>query len=284
MSRKNWTSEKIFNRLLQNKTQKTYWNNISELRRRPNQEVFEKAYLLAKSDIDKQKIIGLHVLQQLGFNPRYNKKQTIELHFDLLEKAQTNNILRSIFHGIGHNNEELTDKQISKLLEFKNIKTESLKHALISALSGIENMNAIEALIHFSEDKSSSIRNWATFGIGSLIELDNTEIRNALWNRVRDHDFDTKSEAIVGLANRKDKRVKQIIMNELENESYGTLLLEAIVTINDQDFLPLLDRKLEIAKQSKEDIKNGWVLALSETINELKKTSISLVKTKHVKG
>ncbi|WP_299685543.1 hypothetical protein [uncultured Dokdonia sp.] len=86
MSRKNWASEKIFNRLLNNKTQKAYWDNISELRKRPNPTVFKKAYEFAQSDFDKQKIIGLDVLQQLGFNPRYNKKQTVELHFELLEK------------------------------------------------------------------------------------------------------------------------------------------------------------------------------------------------------
>ena len=72
MSRERWTSEKIFNRLLNNKTQKTYWENISELRKRPSQDVFEKAYDFAKSKNDRQKIIGLDILQQLGFKPRYN--------------------------------------------------------------------------------------------------------------------------------------------------------------------------------------------------------------------
>jgi hypothetical protein len=55
MSRKNWTSEKIFTRLLTNKAQKTYWDNISELRRRPNEDVFTKACQLAKTNIDSQK-------------------------------------------------------------------------------------------------------------------------------------------------------------------------------------------------------------------------------------
>ena len=113
MSRKKWTSEKIFNRLLNNKTQKTYWDNISELRKRPNQDVFKKAYELAKSSIDREKVIGLDILQQLGFDPRFNKSQTVDLHFELLEKNQTEKVLESIFHGIGHNNDELSDNQVS---------------------------------------------------------------------------------------------------------------------------------------------------------------------------
>ncbi len=271
MSREKWTSDKIFTRLLNNKTQKTYWENISELRKRPNQDVFEKAYEFAKSKNNKQKIIGLDILQQLGFNPRYNKTQTIELHFELLEKTQPNDVLKSIFHGIGHNNDELSDKHISKLIKFKDVNDIDVKHAFISALSGIEDSKAINVLIDFTKDKISSIRNWATFGIGTLIESDNIDIRNALWNRINDNDFETKSEAIVGLANRKDKRIKDIIISELENGNHRTLLFEAILTIKDKDFLPLLNRNLEIAKKDKNDIKNGWVLVLERTIDELKK-------------
>ncbi len=271
MSRKKWTSEKIFNRLLNNKTQKTYWDNISELRKRPNQDVFKKAYELAKSSIDREKIIGLHILQQLGFDPRFNKSQTVDLHFELLEKNQTEKVLESIFHGIGHNNDELNDNQISKLIEFKDEKNIDVKHALISALSGIENSKSINVLINLTKDKNSSIRNWATFGIGNLIETDNNDIRNALWNRVKDKDFETKSEAIVGLANRRDKRIKDIILSELKNGDYGTLLLESILKLNDKEFLPLLNENLKIAKNDEDDIKNGWVLALKETIEELKK-------------
>ncbi len=274
MRRKNWTSEKILNRLLNNKTQKTYWDNISELRKRPNQEVFKKAYEFAKSDFDKQKIIGLDILQQLGFDPRYKKKETVELHFELLEEEQSDNVLKSIFHGIGHNNDELSDKQILKLLEFKNVKNTEVKHALISALLGIENTSTINVLIEFTKDKTASIRNWATFSIGSLTELDNTDIRNALWNRVNDPNFEIKSEAIVGLANRKDSRIKSIIIKELENGDYGILLFEAILIIKDQDFLPLLNKNLEVAKTNEDDIKNGWVPVLENTINELIKNYV----------
>lgn len=271
MGRNNWTSEKLFNRLLKNKTQVTYWENIAELRRRPSKEVFEKAYGFAKSNIDKHKIIGLDVLQQLGFNPRFNKEQMVELHFELLEKEQSKNVLTSIFHGIGHNNDDLSPEQIAKLIQFKNIDSIHVKHALISALSGVDNLKAVETLIHLSKDKTPSVRNWATFAIGSLTELDNEHIRNALWERINDKDFDTKSEAIAGLANRNDQRVKTVIISELENGDYGTLLFKAILTVKDQSFLPVLDRSLKITKTSKDPNENGWVAALESLISELKK-------------
>tara|TARA_B110000240_G_scaffold150428_1_gene166633 strand:- start:307 stop:753 length:447 start_codon:yes stop_codon:yes gene_type:complete len=74
MSRKNWTSEKIFTRLLNNKTQKTFWENVSELRKRSNKVVYNQAFKLANSEIDKEKIIGIYVLAQLGFDPRFHQK------------------------------------------------------------------------------------------------------------------------------------------------------------------------------------------------------------------
>ncbi len=72
-----------------------------------------------------------------------------------------------------------------------------------------------------------------------------------MWNRINDSDFETKSEAIVGLANRMDKRIKEVIISELENGDYGTLLFEAILKLNDKEYLPYLNENLKIAKKDK---------------------------------
>lgn len=79
----------------------------------------------------------------------------------------------------------------------------------------MDNIQAIDALIDLSNDKVASIRNWATFGLGSQIETDNNKIRKALWSRTSDKNQDTKLEAIVGLANRNDIKVKEIINSTL---------------------------------------------------------------------
>ena len=271
MSEGKWTSDELFTRLLNNKSQEAYWDDVSELRKRPNNDVFTKSFELAKSNDDLQKIIGLDILQQLGFEPRFNKKETLDLHFELLEVAQSNRVLVSIFHGIGHNNDELEDWQISKLVEFKNQTNTEVKHALISALSGIENLQAISALIEFTKQKEPSIRNWATFGIGTQIDTDNAEIRNALWNLVGDSDYDTKSEAIVGLAKRNDEKIKKVILAELQSDSFGTLLFDAILALGDDDYLPILNDKLQQVKNEDNEINRGWIPALEGTIEELEK-------------
>lgn len=268
MGRKNWTSEKIFDRLVNNKSQKTYWNNISELRKRANEDVYDQAFKLAKSESDKKKIIGIDVLAQLGFDPRIGQQKTINLYFDLLENEQSDDVLFALFFGISHNNENLTKKQVSKLVEFKDSKNTDVRYSLVSALSGIANPKAIETLIELSEDKFSSIRNWATFGIGTLSEENNDRIINALWKRTKDKHQETKLEAIVGLAKRKEFAVKEQIISELKNGKYTTLLFDAITELNDKELIPYLESELNSAKKDSKTNKQ-WLVELNECLNKI---------------
>lgn len=268
MGRKNWTSEKIFDRLVNNKSQKTYWNNISELRKRANEDVYDQAFKLTKSESDKKKIIGIDVLAQLGFDPRIRQQKTINLFFDLLENEQSDDVLFALFFGISHNNENLTKKQVSKLVEFKDSKNTDVRYSLVSALSGIANPKAIETLIELSEDKFSSIRNWATFGIGTLSEENNDRIINALWKRTKDKHQETKLEAIVGLAHRKEVAVKEQIISELKNGKYTTLLFDAITELNDKELIPYLESELNSAKKDSKTNKQ-WLAELNECLNKI---------------
>ena len=266
MSRKKWTSEKIFTRLLNNKTQKTFWENIRELRKRPNKEVYNKAFKLANSKIEKEKIIGIYVLAQLGFDPRFQQEKTVDLYFKLLENEKSPKVISAILSSISHNNENLNEKQISKLIEFKTHKFVNVRFQLTLALSCLENENAIKTLIELSNDRDSDTRNWATFGVGTQLENDTEEIRIALWNRVTDKDKITRLEAISGLAKRKDRKIKSILKTELENiDEDGSLILESIELFNDKDFVPLLEKKIMDNKKSKK-VNEDWLL---ETINKL---------------
>src|SRR5690606_13922270 len=101
-------------------------------------------------------------------------------------------------------------------------------------------IKAIDVLISLSSDKSSEIRNWATFGIGDLTTRDSKKIREALWKRINDRHAETSSEAIIGLAKRKDDRIKELILKRLSKGNYPSLLFEAITELNDKDFLPIL--------------------------------------------
>ncbi len=268
MSRKNWTDEKIISRLINNKTDKSRWENIRTLRQRPSEELFLKSVELTKSDNTKIRKIGVDILAQLGLSPRPFLKETLKVYFELLEIETDPDVLMSLLYSIGHNNDELDKEQIDKICSFIDNENSWVKEGLVYALLGIDNLTAIETLIKLSSDKLSHIRNWATFGLGSQIERHNKNIREALWNRVNDKHQETKLEAIVGLAKRKDNRVNEVINREIIDGEYGTLLFEAILEIKDNEFLPLLKENLKSIKNDK-NINPEWKKDLKNCINEL---------------
>lgn len=268
MSRKNWTDEKLFFRILNNKSDKTYWDNIRELRSRTNANIFNACVKLIKSSKPKDRIIGIDILAQLGLTPRPFFKESRKLFFDILKKEKDPKALLSVLYAIGHNNEKLKSNEIALLVSFKDNVDEGVREGLVSALLSVDNKLAIDTLIHLTTDKVSHIRDWATFGIGTQIERDNKLIRQALWSRVHDKHQDTRFEAIVGLAKRKDKRIKEIIEKELLTENYGSLLFEAIEELNDKGFIPLLKKHLGKAKKS-DNNNPEWVKKLTNCINRL---------------
>ncbi len=266
MSLVNYSNEKLFERLLNNKSSKNYWNFITELRKRKDNDIFEKSVELTKSEILKEKIIGINILAQFGF-PRLHLKEILKIYFDLLKTETDKNVISSILYGIGHNNDNLTDKQINVICAFKDHKSITVKYALVYAILAIDKNKAINTLIELSKDKDSDIRDWATFGIGTQIETDTQIIREALWERINDTDNTTRLEAIVGLAKRKDENIKDILKKELlEIDESGSLILEAIEEYNDKDFILLIEEQIERNQKFKK-VEEDWLL---ETLEKLK--------------
>ncbi len=269
MSRKNWTDDKLLSRLCNNKSDKSRWDNISVLRKRPNEDLFLKCVELTKSKEPKLRSIGIDILAQFGLTPRPFLKDTLIIYFELLDIETEPDVLMSILYSIGHNNDKLRNEQIEKICSFQNNDNSLVKEGLVSALGFIDNTQAIQVLLKLTEDKLSHIRDWATFYIGQG-GRNNKKIREALWNRVNDKHQETKLEAIVGLAKRKDFRVNEIIKRELLNGEYGTLLFEAIIETNDKQYLPLLRQNLKSIKGDI-TINPEWIKDLKKCIKELTK-------------
>lgn len=272
MSRTNWTNDKLLFRLINNKTNKSYWDTIFALRKRPSEELFFKCVELTKSKDPKIRSIGIDILAQLGLPPRPFLKETLKLYFELLHIEKEPKVVMALLYAIGHNNEKLSKNQIEKLCSFINTDNNLIKEGLVNSLLGIDELIAIETLIKFSSDKLSDIRNWATFGIGTQIERNNKSIREALWHRVNDKHQETKLEAIVGLALRKDVRINEIIKIELHNGEYSTLLFDAIIETKNKEFLPLLKQNLKLSKNNK-STNSEWLNDLKNCINYLNQLS-----------
>ena len=272
MSRKNWPDDKLFFRLLNNKTDTTYWENIRELRSRVSDDVFRRSFSLAKSGSEKEKIIGINLLSQLGKQPRRCFAETMQLYYEILTTETNPNVIEAALYGIGHNNKKINTKQTSLISSFRHHENDDVRDAVVFALLGVENKVAINTLLFLTEDKVASIRDWATFGIGTQVEATSKQITDALWRRVTDKHQVTKLEAILGLAKRKDPRVKDVIKKELLNCECGTLIFEAMMELGDKEFLSPLKKQLAIEK-AKVKKNEYWIGELNDAIIMIKKSA-----------
>jgi len=161
--------------------------------------------------------VGVDMLGQLGVRfgqtNRAFHEETMALLLALLDHEQDPSVLSSIAIALGHRQDP---REIAPL-----------RFGVVLGVSRYEDEQAIQTLIHLSTDADAEVRDWATFGLISQIEVDTPAIRAALFARLSDEDADTRGEAMVGLAHRHNVRVVDPLLHDLEAGDAGSLLLEA---------------------------------------------------------
>jgi len=105
---------------------------------------------------------------------------------------------------------------------------------------------SIAGLIRLSADSSVEVRDWATFGLGSLTDVDTPEVRDAFVARLVDDDAIVRGEAFVGLAKRQDARVIEPLRQAFESGTfdYGVsdFARDALDELHDVDQYPQLTK------------------------------------------
>jgi hypothetical protein len=111
----------------------------------------------------------------------------------------------------------------------------------VATPGGVDSAPAIaavtDALIRLTRDDDDEVRNWATFGIGSVLPLDSVEVRDALFARTADSAPDVRAEALVGLAHWRDRRALPLVREQLSATSAGSLVFEAAHYLADPSLL-----------------------------------------------
>ena len=230
--------------------QRVAWEAVSVLHERGNRAAFEAARELCASDDPDERAWGMRILAQLGVPERSFPAESLALLLRLLEREKDADLLAEIGFALGHIGDV---RAVGALARLSRHPSSDVRYSVVHALLGQEAALAIRTLIELSSDDNRSVRDWATFGLGTQIDTDTSEIREALLARLADEDNETRGEAFIGLARRKDERVTGPLIRELSGsllreqppERAATLAVEAARDNGDPRLYPVLIRLRE---------------------------------------
>jgi HEAT repeat protein len=196
------------------------WGAVAALRLRGTQDVFELAseYCVAKDP--KARARGLDVLAQLGAGEETSQRpylqQCVSMAIRLLEDPEPI-VAHSAAWALAHLG---TNEAVAALLPLKQHPEPGVRHAVANGAVNGTGPERIVALMELMADRDEDVRDWATFGLGSLCSEDSPEIREALRARLTDSFEPARSEAVWGLALRKDPTGLRTLLDRLEAETW----------------------------------------------------------------
>jgi len=224
------------------------WKAISELQMRGSHDALTLAHRLAKSRNYRKRALGLYMASQLRRRQKgvpfgsieYALEETQEMLLAGLHDV-CSEVLYAAISGFGHRPHPLA---LPELIKFASHPDQEIRFQVAVALGCYSEADSMDALLRLAKDDSDAVRDWATFGIGSMQEEDNPKVRDLLWANLQDTDEDVRGEALVGLAIRKDERIIPVLLELLDPscrvfeltaaESVASpLLLERLNTIKD---------------------------------------------------
>lgn len=237
------TTELITLALTQDRDEDLYWDTISTLWCRPDVATFESASHLLKSGEWEHRAVGVDIMAQLGISsvnplPVFREQAVAMLSPMALDPRNAQpELLNSIICAISHQGDPAS---LDLLIRFKNDPYWQIRWNIVCSLPKFQDERAVEALIEMTEDEDETVRDWATFGLGTQCDVDTPEVREALARRLQDTDNDTRNEAIRGLAARGDKRVLHALKRELETGNPQCLAIQAVCEVPPPSLLPAL--------------------------------------------
>jgi HEAT repeat protein len=142
----------------------------------------------------------------------------------MLEREEDNRVLCAILVALSHHR---ASEAIGPASRFRHHADQEVRYGVVLALTGYEDQEAHVVLMELMSDADAEVRDWATFALGTQSETDTPAIRDALAARLADIDIDTRCEALVGLARRRDRRALPALQREIRGASVSPLAVEA---------------------------------------------------------
>ncbi len=213
-----------------------YWSAIAALHFRAGPEELAAGIRLCQSFDADERGIGVNILAQLGWgNPTF-LDETVPVLIERLHDSDED-VIAAAGIALGQRGDS---RAIPHLIQLKNHPNPDIRFGVIRGLSCQSDPAAIAAMIGLSADSADNNRDWATFALATLVEVDTPELRSALLARLGEADPEVRGEALIGLAQRGDQRVVAALQHELQGDFCGTWAVEAAQLIADPSLHPHL--------------------------------------------
>jgi HEAT repeat protein len=247
------TVDELFAAALGESDEELVWNAIGTLHRRGTQEILDRAIELCSSSCALERRTGADILAQLASSGSAFPEICLRTLLAMLERESRGDVLNSILLALAHQNRA---ESVLHSFRFRQHADADVRYGVVHVLTGQIEPLAVAGLIELTRDPVADIRDWATFGLGTQIDLDTPEIRECLMERLTDPDDDARCEALVGLAQRRDRRVLPALSRELKSEFVQAIAVEAASLIADPQLYPdlvALQKRWGADKQLLED-------------------------------
>lgn len=221
--------------------QQGYWCCVSELHRRADPSILATCAAWAASQQPSVREASANVLAQLGYGEAYPFAQRSQPILEGLLADPETGVVSAALIALGH----LRVGDLPLITGHAKQSNADVRLAVVHALLSRDEPLAQHTLIELSRDIRTDVRDWATFALGSIGKTDSPEIRDALAARLVDEDNETRGEALIGLAARKDQRVIPAICKELARGDVSQLAIEAAGRMPHESFLPGLEALLK---------------------------------------
>ena len=205
------------------------WHAVHALQDIGSREVLETAADWCRSDEPLKRARGADVLAQLGCaadHPENNfPEESSSAVVAMAENEKHIQPLASAIQALGHIGDP---RAIPLLVRYSTHPESEIRFAVACAGGRFANEPPIVVvLLELMRDSDEDVRDWATFGLGSLGTTDTPEIRDAFADLLNDPSSDVADEALAALAQRRDQRALPIILERLRQPDVDELTLES---------------------------------------------------------
>jgi HEAT repeat protein len=185
-----------------------------------------------------ERLVGIDVLNDFGAEQNFPFR---EEYAPILVKALDTDDEVQLVRTINSVAKTGSDSALEPLMQLSHHQAGAARLCVAQGLPSLTNGEQrlesdplVRALLTLMSDQDEEVRNWATFGISSIVDVDGPTIRAALRVALDGVNGDARAEALIGLVQRHDPCGYDEVIRALTDESVGRLSVQAAAILGDE--------------------------------------------------